>query len=301
MGDARMMGWMSRIGAAALAGCLMASGSTVATADNAVVLSPHRAVYDVTLVRAQGGSGISEMSGRLVYELTGNACAGYTQTMRFVTQIVNQEGVTSVTDLRMSSWEDAAARVFRFNSSQFKDRKQTEATVGDASRAAGNGRLKVALTQPSRKQLELAPEAMFPVQHSRELVARAMKGEQLFTADLYDGSEKGDKIYTTVSFIGKPRAPGDVSGLAEVPSAKPLEQLVSWPMSISYYDAQAKAEDSVPSYEVAYLYYSNGVTRRLMIDYGSFAVRGTLKEIEFLDAGKCDPTQAKPPVAPKSR
>lgn len=294
MGDARLVGWASRLGAVALAGLVTASASSVAVADAAVVLSPHRAVYDVTLVRAQGGSGISEMSGRLVYELTGNACIGYTQTMRFVTQIVNQEGVTSVSDLRMTSWEDAASRAFRFNSSQFKDRKQTEQTVGDASRADATGRLKVALTQPSRKQLDLSPEAMFPVQHSRELVARAMKGERLFTADLYDGSEKGDKIYTTVSFIGKARAPGDLSGLAEVESAKPLEQLVSWPMSISYYDGKGKSEDSVPAYEIAYLYYSNGVSRRLMIDYGSFAVRGTLKEVAFLDAGKCDPSQAKP-------
>jgi hypothetical protein len=234
------------------------------------------------------------MSGRLVYELTGNVCIGYTQSMRFVTQVVNQEGVTSLSDLRMSSWEDAVSRSFRFNSSQFKDRKQTEQTVGDASRADATGRLKVALTQPSRKQLDLATDAMFPVQHSRELVARAMKGQQLFTADLYDGSEKGDKIYTTVSFIGRARAPGDMTGLAEVASAKPLEQLVAWPMSISYYDPGTARQDSVPTYEVAYLYYSNGVSRRLMIDYGSFAVRGTLKEIAFLDPGKCDPSQAKP-------
>lgn len=296
MGDARADGWMRQLGgylgASTLAGLLVASLPIGAIADNTVVLSPHRAVYDVSLVRAQGGSGISEMTGRLVYELTGNPCIGYSQTMRFVTQIVNQEGAMSLSDLRMTSWEDAASRSFRFNTSQYKDRKLTDSTVGDASRTDGSGRLKVALTQPSRKQLDLAPQAMFPVQHSRELVARAMKGEQLFTADLYDGSEKGDKIYTTVSFIGRARAPGDLTGLADVESAKPLDQLVAWPMSISYYDSQNKGEDAVPAYEVAYLYYANGVSRRLMIDYGSFAVRGTLKEIAFLDPGKCEP-QAK--------
>ena len=294
MADARLNGWLSRVWALATAGVLAAGPAAGASADSAVVLSPHRAVYDVSLVRAQGGSGISDMSGRLVYELTGNACIGYTQTMRFVTQVQNQEGVTSVTDLRMTSWEDAASRAFRFNSSQHKDRKLTESTVGDASRVDGTGRLKVALTQPSRKQIDLAPEPMFPVQHSRELVARAMKGQQLFTADLYDGSEKGDKVYTTVSFIGKARAPGDLTGLAEVDSAKPLETLVAWPMSISYYEGGSSRQDAVPTYEVAYLYYANGVSRRLLIDYGSFAVRGTLKEIAFLDPGKCDPQARKP-------
>ena len=224
----------------------------------------------------------------MVYELTGNVCTGYSQSMRFVTSVVNQEGATSITDLRTTSWEDAASKAFRFNTTQFKDRKLTETTVGDASRADASGRIKVALTQPSRKQIDLTQQAMFPVQHSRELVVRAQRGERLFTADLYDGSEKGDKVYTTISFIGKARPPGDLRGLEVVASAKPLDGLVAWPMSISYYEPETQRQDAVPTYELAFLYYSNGVSRRLKIDYGNFAVRGVLKEISFLDPGKCE-------------
>lgn len=267
--------------------CLLVDGGAVAS--EAVTLSPHRAVYDITLDRAQGGSGISDMAGRMVYELTGNPCVGYSQSMRFVTNVVNQDGATSLTDLRTTSWEDAASRAFRFNTSQFKDRKLTESTVGDASRTDGSGRLKVALTQPTRKQLDLAPQAMFPVQHSRELVVRAQRGDRLFTADLYDGSEKGDKVYTTISFIGRARAPGDKRGLGEVETAKPLDTIRSWPISISYYEPETQRQDAVPTYELSFLYYANGVSRRLFIDYGSFAVRGVLKEVTFLDSGKCDP------------
>jgi hypothetical protein len=228
------------------------------------------------------------MSGRMVYEITGNPCIGYSQNMRFVTNVVNQEGVTSLTDLRTTSWEDAASSAFRFNSSQYKDRKLTETTVGDASRSNGSGRLKVALSRPARKQLDLAPQAMFPIQHSRELIVRARRGERLFTADLFDGSEKGDKVYTTVSFLGKGRAPGDVEGLEEVESAKPLLKVPAWPISISYYEPETNRQDAVPTYELSFLYYANGVSRRLLIDYGSFAVRGVLKEIFFLDPGKCE-------------
>jgi len=274
-----------------VAGALLLAGGSAAGAaasEAEVVLAPHRAVYDIVLHRAQGGSGIADMSGRMVYEITGNPCVGYSQNMRFVTNVVNQEGVTSVTDLRTTSWEDAASRAFRFNSSQYKDRKLTETTVGDASRVNDTGRLKVALTRPMRKQLDLAPQAMFPIQHSRELVIRAQRGERLFTADLFDGSEKGDKVYTTVSFLGNKRAPGNVAGLEEVESAKPLLTVPSWPISISYYEPETQRQDAVPTYELSFLYYANGVSRRLMIDYGSFAVRGVLKEITFLDPGKCE-------------
>jgi hypothetical protein len=287
----RLLGWLPLAVMATLLAGGSAGGAT-ATEDE-VVLAPHRAVYDITLHRAQGGSGIADMSGRMVYEITGNPCVGYSQSMRFVTNVVNQEGVTSLTDLRTTSWEDAASRAFRFNSTQYKDRKLTETTVGDASRSNGTERLKVALTRPARKQLDLQPQAMFPIQHSRELVVRARRGERLFTADLYDGSEKGDKVYTTVSFLGDRRAPGNVEGLEQVESAKPLLKVPAWPISISYYEPETSRQDAVPTYELSFLYYANGVSRRLLIDYGSFAVRGVLKEISFLDPGKCD-ANAKP-------
>ena len=292
MCDARMMArWLRPVVAAV--GCLLAAApvGVAASTEPGVVLSPHRAVYEITLARAAGGSGIADMTGRMVYELTGNVCTGYSQSMRFVTAVVNQEGATSITDLRTTSWEDAASKAFRFNTSQFKDRKLTESTVGDASRTSssdGSGKLKVALTQPTRKQLDLAPQAMFPVQHSRELVVRAERGDRLFAADLYDGSEKGDKVYTTVAFIGDPRKAGDLRGLADVASAKPLETVRAWPISISYYEPETHRQDAVPTYELGFLYYANGISRRLLIDYGSFAVRGVLKEVTFLDPGKCD-------------
>ena len=100
---------------------------------HARVLAPHRAVYDITLDRSRGGSGVSDMSGRMVYELTGSECEGYTQSMRFITRMTNQEGVVLLTDMRSSSTEDASARNFRFSSSQYKDSKLSELTMGDAA------------------------------------------------------------------------------------------------------------------------------------------------------------------------
>ena len=58
-----------------------------------IVLAPHRAVYEMSLANTRGGSGVTAVSGRMVYELTGSACEGYTQNMRFVTQMVNQGGI----------------------------------------------------------------------------------------------------------------------------------------------------------------------------------------------------------------
>lgn len=250
-------------------------------------LAPHRASYEIALADSRGGSGVTELSGRMVYELTGSACQGYTQSMRFVTRMTNQEGATSLTDMRSSSWEDAVAKAFRFNSSQYKDTRLEETTDGDAARSAPGGEVKVLITKPSRKAMSLKANTFFPVQHSRALLTAARKGAQFFVADLYDGSEKGEKVFSTASFIGHPKPVGYNRNLPEAKNGGRLDGLKSWPVSISYFEEGGNTKDAVPAYELAFLYFENGVSRRLFIDYGDFAVRGTLQSLEFLEPAKC--------------
>jgi hypothetical protein len=40
-------------------------------AGEGIVLAPHRAIYDMTLAEARGGAGVTQVTGRMVYELTG--------------------------------------------------------------------------------------------------------------------------------------------------------------------------------------------------------------------------------------
>jgi hypothetical protein len=251
------------------------------------ILAPHRAVYEVTLAETRGASGVSDLSGRMVYELTGSTCAGYTQSMRFVTRITSQDGAASVTDMRTSSWEDALAKAFRFNSSQYKDTKLEETTNGDAARSGPGGEVKVEISKPVKKAIKLTGNTFFPIQHSIALLGAARAGKQFFIADLYDGSEKGEKVFSTASFIGQARPAGYNTSLPVVKDSQPLDKLKSWPVSISYYELGANRSDATPAYELAFLYFENGVSRRLFIDYGDFAVRGTLQRLEFLEPGKC--------------
>ncbi len=111
----------------------------------------------------------------------------------------------------------------------------------------------------------------------------------MFRADLYDGSEKGEKVYDTVSVIGPRRAPGSNQTLPVVKNAEPLDQLEAWPVSIAYFEPGSDKKDAVPVYELSFLFFENGVSRKLFIDYGEFAIQGEIKEIVFLPANKCEP------------
>jgi EipB-like len=250
-------------------------------------LSPHRAVYEITLDKARAGAGVADLTGRMVYELTGNLCDGYTQTMRFVTRTTSQEGEASTSDLRSTTYEDSTAQTFKFNSSQYRDAQQTEATSGDAVRATPVTGIKVDVLKPKKAALTINGEALFPVQHSLALLAAARNGKSIFTADLYDGSDKGEKVYATTAAIGGRLAPGRNPKLPEIKNAEALDKLASWPVSLSYFDKKNENTDATPTYELAFLFFENGVSQRLFIDYGEFSIRGALKELTFLDAGTC--------------
>jgi len=73
-----------------------------------------------------------------------------------------------------------------------------------------------------------------------------------------------------------------------VKSAERLDQLPAWPVSIGYFEPGSDKSDAVPVYELTFLFFENGVSRKLFIDYGEFALRGELKEISFHEPSKCE-------------
>lgn len=267
------------------------SMSSAQAAGQGVVLAPHRAVYEMTLAEARGGAGVTQVTGRMVYELTGSACEGYTQSMRFVTSMSNQSGSATVSDLRSSSWEDASGKRFRFSSSQFRDEKPTEATAGDATRAPSGSDVKVELTKPAKKDLSLRMGVYFPIQHSIALLEAARSGKAVFRANLFDGSEKGEKVYDTVSFIGRVQPAGGNRRLPAVKDGERLNKMPAWPVSIGYFEPGTDKKDAVPVYELMFLFFENGVSRQLFIDYGEFAIQGEIKEITFLESRACEQQQ----------
>ncbi|MDX2202424.1 MAG: cell envelope integrity EipB family protein [Hyphomicrobiaceae bacterium] len=274
---------------AVLAGAALVAPRTGQAAGSSIVMVPHRAIYEMTLASARGGSSVTQVSGRMVYELVGSACEGYTQNMRFVTQMQNQNGAITLTDLRSSSWEEGTGKRFRFNSSQFRDEKATEVTAGDAARAPATNDVKVELTKPAKRDIQLSARTYFPVQHSIALIEAARAGKASFRADLYDGSEKGEKVYDTVSAIGRKTLSTAPERLTKTKTA--AERLVgvpAWPVSIAYYEPRSDNRDAVPVYELSFLFLENGVSQNMLIDYGDFAIQGDLKEITFMEPGKCE-------------
>ncbi len=255
-----------------------------------VVFQPHRAVYELKLDRSSPGGSVSNVTGRVVYELLGSTCEGYAQNMRFVTETTNSEGESEISDLRTSSWEDVPAKRLRFNSSTYANDSLADQTQGLATRGFDHtAPIAVALTKPAKKSSELKGDIYFPIEHSMAVIRAARAQKPIFAASLYDGSEGGEKVYSTTSAIGRQSPPDATKQLAKLKNGDKVAGVPSWPIAISYFGPDKKQTDAMPLYEMSYRFHENGITSDLRIDHGEFALKGELTELTLLEPSTCAP------------
>ncbi|MFO1172593.1 MAG: cell envelope integrity EipB family protein [Hyphomicrobiaceae bacterium] len=248
-------------------------------------MTPHRAVYDITLGDAKSSAGVSDVKGRLVFEFTGSPCEGYAQTLRFVMSITDREGTTTLSDLRSTTWEDAESKSFKFDIENLENQETKEAATGTATRDAAGG-IEVKLSKPAAAKATFPGPVLFPLQHTATLLAAAKRGEHRVDVGVFDGSELGQKVFTTGTAIGKP-AIGDESELAGVANTERLQHQPSWPMTVAYFPSTTGGGEGTPEHEMSFRLYPNGVIRSVKIDYGTLRLDGRLSKIEFLDQKTC--------------
>ena len=129
--------------------------------------------------------------------------------------------------------------------------------------------------------------AMFPIQHSLRMIDAARRGRSTFTADFYDGADGGEKIYVVTAQIGK-QLPGNFNRtLPRAGQADKLDSVPSWPIQLSYYEPGSDKKDALPMYEMSFVFFANGVSRRLVIDNGEYTMKGELSEFSYVDPLPC--------------
>lgn len=242
------------------------------------LLQPHRAVYDLSLDKASDRSGITGITGRMVYEFNGSPCEGYTVKFRFVTQINTSEN-TRLTDQQTTTFEDAQGKTFSFVTKSFVDQTLDKEIKGTATKEAKG--IKVDIDKPEKNTFELGA-TQFPTQHLVELIGKAEKGETFYETNLFDGSEDADKVMTTTVIVGKPaEAKKDDP---ELPALAKLSKDKYWPVNIAYFDETKKdSGEEVPEYRISFKLHENGLTRDLVMDYGDFSMTGKLVNLALFN------------------
>lgn len=257
---------------------LVSAASFAAPALAVPMLQAHRAVYDLSLDKATDRSGITGITGRMVYEFNGSPCDGYTVNFRFVTQIATND-TTRLSDQQTTTYEDAKGKTFSFVTKSFVDQQLDKEVKGTAVKK-DNG-VEVDLDKPQKNVVQLAA-TQFPTQHLVELIGKAEKGERFYETSLFDGSEDANKVMTTTVVVGKKTEAE--KGDPELPALAKLAKDEYWPVDIAYFDLSDKASgEEVPEYRISFKLHENGLTRDLVMDYGDFSMTGKLVNLALFD------------------
>jgi hypothetical protein len=264
----------------ALTAVALAASLSGARADAVVPLAAHRAVYQISLAKGTGSQAPVSASGLIAYEFHGSPCEGYAANFRQVTELQRGEGAPISSDTRAVTFEDGQAKTLRFRIDTTLSENVQAPIDGSATRSDAD-ETSVDLSQPKHETLALGKDILFPTQHIAHIIEKAKQGASVLEARVFDGSDTGEKIFDTLSVIGKEATdPGP-----DADKAESLKTMRRWPVTISYFDAAKK--DAAPEYILSFDLYENGVSGSLKLDYGTFALAAQLTQLELLPSAPC--------------
>jgi hypothetical protein len=272
--------------AAVAFGLSLPSGETKAAARAAFL--PHQALYELSLMKSRGTNAINSARGRILYNFSGSACEGYTSEFRQVSELDSGEGKVTLSDLRSTSWEEGAGKSYRFKIETRTNDSDSSPIDGIAERTGDH--ITVKLTQPVAKTFTLDGTTVFPTEQIQRIIAAAREGKSLLELTVYDGSDNGQKVYNTLSVIGQPIKGNTMMGSADPSTTnEQMKSLTRWPVTVSYYDRDAKATggEQTPIYAMQFELFENGVSRALVLDYNDFVISGALGKFDAKDSRPC--------------
>jgi hypothetical protein len=256
------------------AALVVAAGAAQAAPPVGDLLS-HRAVYSLGLARSQSQQVVGGVAGTMTFTLTG-ACDGWTVEQQYDTQISYIEGPAVHWTTSYSTWESRDGRDMTFSlKSTTNDVVETDLR-GEASLDPATGG-QARLRRPEDTTLPLTPGTLFPTYHTAALVDAMRRGDTIFGATLFDGTDDAGSSYVS-AVIGRPvdTAPTIDDPALEVPSRR---------VTMAFFDENGG--DDLPSVEIGMRLYENGVGDDVTLDYGDFVMRATMVSFEALPAPTC--------------
>lgn len=244
-------------------------------------LVPHRAAYDLSLLKASGSSAPVAASGRIVYDFTGSACEGYTVGFRQYTELTPSEGEPRPSDMRSTTYESADHKTFRFRVEHLDGDRTTSTIDGTATRSE-DGALSLEMKQPAPMQADYDQDVVFPTDMMLQVLKAAQSGQPILALKVFDGSDGGDKMYHSMSVIGKPTTQPLADATKDLAAMKDMRR---WNTRVSYFDIEKV--DAPPVYTLSFQMWENGVSSDLVIDYGEFQLKGEMTKLELLRAKPC--------------
>lgn len=247
-------------------------------AEAAVEVAPHRAVYTLSLKKADAASGIAGADGKLEF-IWADACELWTVEQRYALRLTYSDGgQDSDSDVAISfvTSEAKDGRHYRYFVRKDRGAEDDEEFRGDA-RLDNKGSGEAHFTKPQDTVVKLPTGTVFPSRHTIDVLTAAMAGETFLSRLVFDGGAVEASQLVTAA-IGAPHP-------ANADETNPLLRGRWWTTRLAFFTPSDN--ETKPDYELGMDLQENGVARAMTLDYGSFVVRATLDSLEKLPKPRC--------------
>ncbi|HEX7390559.1 MAG TPA: DUF1849 family protein [Acidiphilium sp.] len=243
--------------------CLLLS--TGAFAASPVALTGQDATYDLTLTKVRGHS-VTGATGRLQFNVL-ETCDAYTVSQHMTLLIRNQDGSLSRTISDYDTWESKSGDRLTFLLRQSDGGNAKVEDQGTATTGPEGGTVDYVV--PKGRVVKLPPGTLFPMAHTRAILEAAAAGKPYIDPPLFDGTSSHGAEHTYVAILARHGARKD--------SFPVLATLPSTLVDIGFFHRKPKDEE--PDFRTQMLYYTNGVSRDVRLDFGNFVLHGKLTSL----------------------
>lgn len=252
---------------------------TGARPTTAIEMQPHRAIYRMSLARADRPSDVVGADGLMLYQFA-RGCDGWTVENRTVLNLSYENETTTETVWSFVSWESMDGRQFRFRARYDQDGRRVEKLAGRAD-VPSHGKEGIArFFDPEEETQALPVGVLFPTHHMREVIGAAMAGKHHLARMVFDGASLDNPYLVSAAFGAAPDATAEAmaktAGLPKLP--------VWWTRMAFFPDESAEAE---PEFEIDAEYRSDGIADHIVQRFESFALDVRLISVQVLPPPDC--------------
>lgn len=239
-------------------------------------LTSHRAYYRVKLIAVKQDSDIADAQGLMTLEME-DVCNGWTIEQSSMTRVSYKSRPPETLNANYAAWESKAGDKLKFYAMRTYNNRFKEGVQGQADFTDPKAQGRINFSQPEQVTLLMQGGTMPPVKHIQQLLAAANKGQKMFSKHVFDGSFYGKPVNIN-AFIGRQQ-----SSDKNIP-IKGVDPKF-WPINLAIFSGEG--ENSLPSFEIQQEMNDQGILLNYTVDFGEYALKGTLERVEFLPKISC--------------
>mgnify|MGYP002011584767 FL=1 len=251
----------------------------------AVDLTPHRALYNMSLASADRGSSVNGASGSMVYSFWDN-CDSWAAETNVKLKLIYADNGEIETNWSFASWEAKDGKSFRFHVRHTRDGSLVETLKGTVRRAHAADAADALFSAPKDKVITLPAGTLFPTRHLIDLISAGEEGRPIFRRTVFDGTSL-DNPYEINAIISRDGAVGSkqVNTAQQLFREAGLKSEAVRHVRMAFFSAGSKNPE--PEFELGVDYRRDGIARAIRQDFGDFVVDLTPESIGTLAGPEC--------------